>query len=150
MTNDTAHCSLLLVLILAGLAGCKPAVSSHQDDQEEQRELEEIRQKAAPYMESYRQRLQAQEELAVILRRVRDPLSMKMAQLELKEKNQRFEELKNKARALPEPDPDVLAYLQARFEVSMHQAQARTRQEIQRISHLPGGPEILNNLNWQP
>ncbi len=134
---------------MAGILGCKPS-SSSPADQEERLELDGIKRQAAPYFDLFRQRLKAEEEMAEILSRVRDFQSMKMVQLELKEKFPRFEAIGAQAKALPAPDPDVVAYLQARFEDGMRSAQARTRQEIQRIKQLPGGPEFLNNLNWHP
>jgi hypothetical protein len=115
-----------LALVLAVLSGCG---------------------KAEPYLAVARAQVRAQEELADLLATIQDRASMEAARPALREHFKRFEDIQEKARALPpRPPAGVNEQLQEELSERMQAVVRRLAQESARIGQLPGGPEFLKEL----
>jgi hypothetical protein len=114
----------LMVLALALTGGCGDA--------------------ASPYRSVVRDQTRAWEEMEKILSTVTDQDSMKAARKALAKYGERFNEIQQRARNLPEPSQEVRQQVGEEAQ-KLPQAVDRAKEQIRRINGLPGGPEFLES-----
>lgn len=101
---------------------------------------------SSSYVGVYKEQIKAIEELIGVLSTVKDEATMKVARAELRELFHRFEQVSKKAKALPEPTPEIKRQIEEELGPQMIRAFDKYRQEGLRIQGLAGGPEFLEDM----
>jgi hypothetical protein len=112
----------LTAVVLLALIGC----SSHVSVEKEQ--------------------IAAIKELTEVLGTVKDEATMKAARSELEKRFQRFEEVAKKAKGMGRPSEEVQRQLQEELGPQKERAFDNLRNEVRRITALPGGEAFLKSL----
>jgi hypothetical protein len=100
---------------------------------------------AQPYRTVLRDQNDALGELEKILSTVTDQASMKAVRVQLSERFEIFESIRQRAQKLSPPSQDVMQSLQEageQLKVSLQKVQ----EQVRRINGLPGGPEFFASL----
>jgi hypothetical protein len=103
--------------------------------------------KSEAYLAVAREQVQAQEDLANCLAGLPDQAALEAASEQLRVLFHRFETIKKKAGALPQkPSAAVEERLREELGERMQGVLGKLARESARISQLPGGRELLENL----
>jgi len=98
------------------------------------------------YASVEREQLAALKELTEVLSSVKDESTMAAARAELEKRFQHFEQIAKKAKAMSRPSPEVQRQLEVELGPEKVRAFDSLRNEVRRITALPGGEEFLKGL----
>jgi cytochrome c556 len=100
---------------------------------------------ASPYRAVMRDQTRALEDLEKTLSGITDAKSMRAARATLDARVDAFDDVKERARSLPPPTPEILRQAQEDGE-KLRTALEKVQEQVRRINALPGGPELLQRL----
>jgi hypothetical protein len=101
------------------------------------------------YYEVMREQRTALQEVADILAGIEDEKTMAAAKEKLEGRKERFEAIARKARALPQPPPEVVQERLQQDAFLTQRALDRYREQLIRVRKLPGGADFLKQFESQ-
>jgi hypothetical protein len=98
------------------------------------------------YRAVLRDQINALRETEQILANITDPATMESARVRLEKNHYLFEDIKERAQALPPPSAEVVDRLKEDAP-QFQEALNRVQMEVRRVRGLPGGAEFLSKLD---
>lgn len=98
------------------------------------------------YASIEKEQIAALKELTEVLSTVKDEATMKAARGELQKRFQHFEQVAKKAKAMSRPSPEVQQQLEDELGPEKERAFDNLRNEVRRVTAMPGGEEFLKGL----